>query len=288
MKKIILALSILVLSVLGISNAQAGADWGSKVIDVRAPCFTHADGDWNIEPRGHPECWTIRGTNEDQHFMPLSWFQDANGPQNPRFWFTVDSTPGHVNLAVKKSTLGPFSSDTQAYSGAFLNDMNPPHLRPSVGQSLNLGYRVTALGNGSGKARLTTGFVWRNVQNQNYYMEVVLKRTGGWDRCSARENLDVGILNPGPCDVGDWLDKYALFGDTLALTYYTGWELARVGAITSQTNGSISIPYGMLFYAMPISINWQGAPFLDGVYIGCEVQGQADCSVEITDYRFSW
>lgn len=146
-----------------VSNAAVGS------------AMVYADGAWAYpDPTGK---WMIRGTLEDDAFMPakpVGWYLPADGPSNTRPWWTLTQTPaGLLNSASPPGG--------HEYSGSFVNDAFTRRVYVSARPVISLDYEITAF-EGS-KARATLGVSLRYPDGSEYYLERDIKLAGPWASC---------------------------------------------------------------------------------------------------------
>lgn len=134
--------------------------------------FVYADGDWKYPD--HTAKWVIRGTSENDDFMPMPtrWYLPA-GQINGRDWWSVANTPaGVINHA---------SPSEAAYNGSFINDAFTQSVYVKDKPILDVDVDVTAFT--GEKVRATVGISLRFPNGSEFYVERNIRRTDSFDLC---------------------------------------------------------------------------------------------------------
>lgn len=153
--------------------------------------FVYANGEWKIiVPDGAPavwdltHTWVVRGTLEDDQFMPLSpnWFGPSNGPGSPRQYWTLSSGPTGIRLATDKRVDNTPAGELNAHVGSFINDAFTKPVCVRNHPLVTVDYTILAFA--GNKARATIGFAMSLPNGEVYFLEQNLVRTEQFRLCA--------------------------------------------------------------------------------------------------------
>lgn len=223
--------------------------------------FVFVNGSWKvIVSAGTPpvwditHTWVIRGTLEDDAFMPavpVWWYGPSNGPGEPRSYWTLSTSPLGIRSTTNKTAENTPPLEINAYAGSFINDA---FTKPACVKNHPIAtVEYTILGFSGDKARATIGFSMSLPDGSHYFLEQNLIRTEQFRLCANKQ-----------------FDRC----EGTFLIYFP----------PNENSGVVDIR-ALLLLAPGMTPEKADTMKIDGVYIGSEIYGIGTVDILIKSYK---